>query len=179
MSYLHEGHQGIERCRLHAKYSVWWPTISKELTQTITNCSDCARDASCKKQPLKPTPLPEFPRQMVGTEQRRHLPSSCGLLFEKNLEVIKLSSTVSASVIAALKRCWQDTGFRKYSVVITVPNTVQKFAQFAKSYGICHITSTPRYLQSNGQVERMVQSVKRTLKKSYLGYRETPLLGVI
>ena len=141
---MHEGHQGIERCRLHAKYSVWWPTISKELTQTITNCSDCARDASCKKEPLKPTPLPKFPRQM---EQRRHLPSSRGLLFEENLEVIKLSSTVSASVS---KRCWQDTGFRKYSVVITVPNTVQMFAQFAKSYGILHITSSPRYPQSNG-----------------------------
>ena len=24
---LHEGHQGVQRCRLRARYSVWWPGI--------------------------------------------------------------------------------------------------------------------------------------------------------
>ena len=37
---------------------------------------------------------------------------------------------------------------------------------FASRYGFNHVTSSPRYAQSNGQVERMVQTIKRMLKKS-------------
>ena len=33
---LHEGHQGIERCRLRAKISVWWP---KQISDFIERCS--------------------------------------------------------------------------------------------------------------------------------------------
>ena len=56
----------------------------------------------------------------------------------------------------------------------------QLFADFAKSYGFESVTSSPRYAQSNGQVERTVQTVKRLLKDSkdphmaLMTYRSTP-----
>ena len=56
-----------------------------------------------------------------------------------------------------------------------------KFKQFAKDYGFEHITSSPQYPQSNGEVERAVQTLKAILNKTnneYLGllsYRNTPL----
>ena len=55
-----------------------------------------------------------------------------------------------------------------------------EFNQFAQEYGLRH-TSSPKYLQSNGQAERMVQTVKHLLKNSkdpymvLLTYRSTPL----
>ena len=55
-----------------------------------------------------------------------------------------------------------------------------EFTQFAREYGFRHVTSSPRYPQSNGQVERTVQSIKRMIKKSedphiaVLSYRATP-----
>ena len=51
---------------------------------------------------------------------------------------------------------------------------------FANSYSFSHVTSSPRFPQSNGQVERGVQKIKRMLKKSQdphlaiLSYRATP-----
>ena len=56
-----------------------------------------------------------------------------------------------------------------------------KFAEFASSYKFCHITSSPHYLQSNGQAERAVQIVKKLLKSlddphwALLTYCTTPL----
>ena len=35
---LHEGHQGIVRRWLRAKVSVWWPDLSRQLTQFIERC---------------------------------------------------------------------------------------------------------------------------------------------
>ena len=56
----------------------------------------------------------------------------------------------------------------------------QEFAQFASSYRFSHVTSSPRYAQSNGHVERAVLTIKGMLKKSkdpylaVLSYRATP-----
>ena len=54
---------------------------------------------------------------------------------------------------------------------------------FSKAYGFEHTTSSPRYLQSNRQVEQTVRTVKNLLKKvddmymyhSLLVYLSTPL----
>ena len=40
-----------------------------------------------------------------------------------------------------------------------------EFSSFAKQWDFTHITSSPRYLQSNGRVERTIQTVKTMLQK--------------
>ncbi|KAL8584885.1 hypothetical protein ACOMHN_037588 [Nucella lapillus] len=55
------------------------------------------------------------------------------------------------------------------------------FTSFARTWGFDHVTSSPHYPQSNGKVERAVQTIKNLMKKcddEYLGlltYRNTPL----
>lgn len=41
----------------------------------------------------------------------------------------------------------------------------QAFADFAAAYELKHITSSPWFLQSNGEAERAVHTVKNLLKK--------------
>ena len=42
----------------------------------------------------------------------------------------------------------------------------QSYKQLSKEWGFQHITSSPRYPQSNGFIERQVQTVKNTLDKA-------------
>ena len=65
---IHEGHQGIKRCRMRAKSSVWWPNISKSIVEMVSQCAECAREAPRRKEPLITSPLPEFPWQVVGSD---------------------------------------------------------------------------------------------------------------
>jgi len=84
-------------------------------------------------------------------------------------------------VIAALKSVFARHGIPETLRSDNGPQyPSEEFTRFASSYGFFHITSSPRYPQSNGQVERMVQTIKRMLKKSsdphvaVLSYRATP-----
>ena len=48
---------------------------------------------------------------------------------------------------------------------------------FVSSYGFSHVTSSARFPQSNGQVDRGVQTIKRMLKDpnlTVLSYRAIP-----
>ena len=49
---LHQGHQGIVRCRLRAQTSVWWPGVSKQIADLVKRCPECTRDATPKLRSL-------------------------------------------------------------------------------------------------------------------------------
>ena len=109
--------------------------------------------------------LPDYPWQLVGTDLFELDQVHCLLVvdyFSRYPEVVKLSSTTSTQVIATLKAIFARHG---------IPETVQsdngpQYLSLLSFYEFQHITSSPRYLQSNGQVERTVQTIKKMLKKS-------------
>jgi len=47
---------------------VWWPDISKQLIEALSNCTECARDVSLRKEPPIPTPLPKHPWHILGSD---------------------------------------------------------------------------------------------------------------
>ena len=131
---------------------------------------ECAEQSVRKKEPLIPTPLLDYPWQVAGTDQFELNQYHYLLVvdyFSRYPEAIKLSSTTSANVIAALKTVFARHGIPE---IVRSDNGPQysssaEFAQFASTYGFSHVTSSLRYPQSNGHVERAVQTVKRMLKK--------------
>ena len=181
---IHNGHQGIQRCRQRAKISVWWPGISSEIENMIKQCHTCAKRHTPRKEPMIASDLPQYPWQKVGVDLF-HLDDEDYLIlvdyFSRCPEVRKLKSTTSATIIETLKPIFSRFGKPEVVASDNGPQFVsQLFADFAKSYGFESVTSSPRYAQSNGQVERTVQTVKRLLKDSkdphmaLMTYRSTP-----
>ena len=52
---LHEGHLGFTKCYNHAKQTVYWPNLRKELEDLVLNCQLCLKHSQAKRKP-KPTP---------------------------------------------------------------------------------------------------------------------------
>ena len=40
-SLVHQGHPGIERCKARARSSVYWPGLSQEINDLVSNCGIC------------------------------------------------------------------------------------------------------------------------------------------
>ena len=53
---IHEGHQGITKCRERAKQAVWWPGLSKQIQDMVENCRVCLQHKVNHPEPLNPTP---------------------------------------------------------------------------------------------------------------------------
>ncbi len=65
---IHDGHQGIVKCRARARQAVWWPGLSVNISQLVENCSTCSQHRAEHREPLLTTPVPERPWQRVGTD---------------------------------------------------------------------------------------------------------------
>lgn len=96
-------------------------------------------------------------------------------------EVISLRSTSADAVILATKSIFARHGIPDTVISDNGPQFASTaFENFAEVYGFRHITSSPRYPQSNGEVERMVRTIKDMFKKAndpylaLLAYRNTP-----
>ena len=102
---LHAAHQSERRCKLLASTSVWWPSISSDITRVVSACQVCRR---CRPQPTAPvlsTDTPERVWQMIGTNLFQVGRQSYIVIvdyYSRYIEVVPLSSTTSSSVITAL-----------------------------------------------------------------------------
>ena len=185
ISRIHEGHQGVDKYRLRVRDSVWWPGVTSQVQQFVENCRECAQEARLRKEPLIPTPLPDYPWQTVAADLFELKGAQYLLVvdyFSRYPEVYKLASTTSDAIIKPLKSIFARHGVPEVLRSDNGPQFASReFQEFAKRYGFQHNTSSPHYPQSNGQVERMVRTIKGMLKKTkdlqtvLLSYRSTPM----
>ncbi|XP_028514411.1 uncharacterized protein K02A2.6 [Exaiptasia diaphana] len=182
---IHEGHQGITKCRARAQRSVWWPGLSRQIEDLVRTCRKCAEHRVNHKEPMIPTAVPERPWQSLGTDLCFVKGKPYLIVvdyFSKYVEVSLLNTLNSAETIRAMESIFARHGTPD---VVRSDNGPQydsnEFAKFASDWDFRHVTSSPIYPQSNGGAERAVQTVKNLLKKStepakaLLAYRATPL----
>ena len=145
---LHEGHQSVVKCRLRAKSSVWWPGLSKQLEELVTNCTACARERHIHGELMILSESRLRPWQKVATDmcvlQVAYLPIRWGLLFELR----RNRQTGYCRFFRChypfeldLREAWHpgDSCFGQCQQY-----AAQEFVKFAEDQGFTHITSSPR-----------------------------------
>ena len=148
---LHGGHQGITKCRLRAKQSVWWPGLSSQLEKLVSNCSVCCRVRVQHPEPLMPSQFPNLPWQKVASDlfvwNRAHYLLVIDY-FSRYVEIAKLSGESSSNVIKHLKSIFARHGIPQEMVTDNGPQySSHEFSKFAENYGFTHTTSSPRFPQ--------------------------------
>ena len=105
LQYIHEGHQGKERCLLRARNTVFWPKMTYDIQQLIEKCVICQEYG--KSQPLIGTTqeLPPFPWHTLATDlfywKRMNFLIVVDV-FSKYIIVRKLPNSTSAAVCIEL-----------------------------------------------------------------------------
>lgn len=182
---IHEGHQGVVKCRERARQTVWWPGLSSQISELVLNCRDCIKERVNPREPLLPTNLPDGPWQKLGTDLFTLKEKTYLLVvdyFSRYVEIAQLSPTRSSDVIVHLKSMFSRHGVPFQLLSDNGPQySGHEMKQFAADYGFEHVTSSPKYPQGNSEAERAVQTVKNLLKKAkdpylaLMAYRATPL----
>ena len=108
--------------------------------------------------------------------------------YSKYPEVARLTSKNSETVILAMKEMFARHGIPERLIADHMPFSSLKSKNTASEWEIEVVTSSPRYLKSNGLVERNVQTIKQLLKKAdeseqdaflaLLEFRNSPISGM-
>ena len=193
MEVVHSSHIGIEGCLRRARDSIYWPRMNEQLKDKISKCDVClAHRPSQPKEPLQQHDFIARPWSKVGADlcviDSRELLVVCDY-YSNYIEVSRLTRATSSSVIRVLKEI-----FARYGVpdTLVTDNGTQfasaEFAVFARTWSFDHVTSSPRYPQSNGKAENAVKTVKQLFTKcrqsgqsefqALLDWRNTPTEGM-
>ena len=190
---LHEAHLGIEATMRRARECVFWPGMSTQIKDYISQCDICSAYQSCQtKEPIVSHQIPERIWAKVGTD-----------LFECNdrnyivtvaynssyFEIDRLENKTAAAVIPKLKQQFARHGIPDEVVSDNgPPYNSHEFRAFAELYHFDHTTSSPGYAQSNGKAESAVKIAKKLMIKAreagtdpylaLLNYRNTPTEGM-
>lgn len=187
---IHTGHMGLDKCKLRARESIFWPNINSQLDNYISNCQACLTyRKQNSKEPLINHEIPEVPWNKVGADIFHFRNKSFIIIvdyFSKFVEMEELNSLKSKEVIEKLKRIFVRHGIPQTVMTDNGPEfSSTDFRNFSYEWNFIHRTSSPGYAQSNGQVERTIQTIKNLMKKTdydgsefnlaYLEYLNTPI----
>lgn len=167
---LHSVHQGIVSCQKRAQDSVFWPGINEQIVNMVSSCLTCLRfSRSNPKQPLQPHPVPRMPWEKIGADfmqvRDSHFLVVCDY-HSKFVELVRLSRKDAPAVIEAFWSIFKSHGLpAKLMTDNGPPFNSKAFASFLGELDISHVTSSPTYSQSNGMIERHIQTLKSLLMK--------------
>ncbi|KFD49780.1 hypothetical protein M513_09375 [Trichuris suis] len=168
---LHEAHPGMVRMKTLARSYVWWPRLGDDIEDTVKGCTVCQETQNApKRAPMNPWERTETPWSRLHLDFAGLFQGQIFLIvvdsYSKWLDVIPVSTASANAVIEKLALLFATHGLP--DVIVTDNGTAFtsfEFKQFAKANTIRHVTVAPYHPSSNGQAERMVQTVKRSLKK--------------
>lgn len=140
---FHTGHFGVTKTLERAKDSIFWPGMSKEITDHVLKCKVCLthRDSNAK-EPLIPHEIPQGPYRKLGSdiltfEGKNYTLTSC--YYSLFFEIDHLPDMRTETVIQKLKVHMSRNGIYLVLISDSGPSySSQAFADFAKEWGFLH-----------------------------------------
>jgi len=183
---IHGSHMGTVKCKQRAREVMYWPGMSAQIEEKVSNCELCHEYApKQQKEPLISSAVPDLPWQEVASDLFHYNNADYVLsvdYYSKYIEVSKLKNQSSEETIEALKEHFSRQGVpEKLLTDCGTQYTSGEFAKFAEEYGFTHVTNSPKHSQSNGEAEAAVKIVKglwrknKDKHKALLEYRTTPI----
>ena len=169
-SRLHDAHQGITSTLQRARRTVYWPKLQNDITEMVQACEECQRHGNKKSRIPERQIAATRPMEIVSMDLVEHQ-GIHGLVtvdyFSGFLTFDILNAQTSDAVIKALNNNFGKFGLPEKILSDNGPCfRSNSFRQFCEQLEIGHVTLSPCHHQSNGRVERAVQTVENILKKS-------------
>jgi len=179
---IHSSHIGINGCIRRARDAVFWPSMTAHIKSRVQKCVTCnTYQAANAREPLMSHDVPGYEWQKVGVDIFQYQDYNYLMTVDYLsgfFEVDRLSSKRISDVIYCLKQHFARHGLPETVVSDNSPFNCREFRAFAANYEFDHVTSSPRYAQSNGRVENAIKTVKRLLEKASLD-RSDPWLALL
>ncbi len=161
---VHATHIGTEGCLRRARDIMYWPRMSTQLKDYISKCDVCmTHRPQQSKEPIQQHEFAARPWTKVGAdlcELKGRTLLVVSDYYSNYIEVEKISKPNTGGITKA-----------RYGVPDTLVSdngpqfSSEEFRRYATQWGFAHITSSPRYPQSNGKAENAVKTVKRLFTK--------------
>jgi transposase InsO family protein len=169
---LHMTHPGIVRMKGLARSHLWWPGLDQEIENKVRDCHMCQTHNKMPTQAsLHPWEWPGRPWHRIHIDYIGPFEGHMILVIvDSHSKYIDAHVTNSTSTAVTITKLQQTFAIFGLPVTIVSDNATgfmsDDFKAFCQINGIKHITSAPYHPASNGQAERMVQTVKIALKKT-------------
>ena len=171
-------HPGVTRTIFVIRQRFWWPGMREDVLEYVSACPVCCRNKTSRKPPsglLRPLPIPHRPWSDIALDFVTGLPPSEGNTtilsvidrFSKMAHFIALPKLPSAKETAEviLHHVFRLHGFPRDVVSDRGPQFVSRFWKaFCKLVGATVSLSSGHHPQTNGQTERLNQSLETGLR---------------
>ena len=168
----HRSHQGIVKTKALLRETVWFPGIDRQVEQAVQECILCqaATRSKSTQAPLKMTILPDGPWEELSADFHGPLSTGDYLLvviddYSRFPEVEVVASLNAKTVIPKFDAIFARHGIPK--IVKTdngPPFNGELFTKWGKSIGFHHKKITPLWPQSNGEAERMMDTLGKLIR---------------
>ncbi|XP_061196633.1 uncharacterized protein K02A2.6-like [Saccostrea echinata] len=155
-----------------ARSLVWWPGIDKDLETLVKRCKDCQENRPMPPEaPVHPWEWPQRAWQRIHVDFAGPFQGNMFFVvvdaFSKWPEVVQMSTTTADRTVDVLRRIFSRNGLPDQLVSDNGPQFVSEtFQDFMKYNGIRHTTSAPYHPRTNGLAERLVQTLKQSMRAS-------------
>ena len=178
---LHDVHPGTTRMKALSRSFFWWPKMDEEIENLAKQCSTCAiNQANPAAAPVHPWEPPTRPWIRIHMDFAGPLRGKMFLVvidaYSKWPEVAVMNESTSSATVSKLRQMFATHGLPKVSVSDNGPAFVGvELRQFMSRNGVKQVYSAPYHPASNGQAERMVRTLKESLKTLSSGDIQTKL----